>query len=56
MSIAGSLIDARVKTAPERAAEESKRTGEGVGTILEREYARLGFGPEDEPPELDPNG
>ena len=46
MTMAGNLIDSRIKTAPERAEEESKRTGEPVAAILDREYKKLGFGPE----------
>ena len=46
MTIAGNIIDSKIKTAPKRADEESKRTGEPSDAILNREYERLGYGAE----------
>jgi hypothetical protein len=49
MTIAGKLIDIRLKTAPARADRESARTGEAKEAILKRELDNLGYG--EEPPE-----
>jgi hypothetical protein len=47
MTAGSQVIESRVKSAPTRAEEESKRTGEPAADILRRELDRLGYGPED---------
>jgi hypothetical protein len=45
MTIAGKLIDIRLKTAPARAEKQSSQTGEPKEDILRRELENLGYGP-----------
>jgi hypothetical protein len=49
MTIAGKVIDIRLKTAPSRAEKESAKTGEPKEEILKRELETLGYGEENQP-------
>ena len=43
----GMILDAHVKRIPSRAELESGRTGEPVDSIIQREFSRWGYEPED---------